>query len=109
MPSPSRRKGFAFERELVRTFEAAGIDAERARGSDGRALGEAADVDVVAALPSGRRLTVQAKRLKRVAAYLDAGSADLTILRADRARALAVVPLDVLLDLLTDVPTPRDG
>jgi Holliday junction resolvase len=34
MPHPSKRKGNRFERELVKAFEAAGLQAERAWGSN---------------------------------------------------------------------------
>ena len=96
MPHPSRRKGFAYERELVNQAQAAGLPAERAVGSDGRALGEASCVDLTVC---GFR--VQAKRRKSVASYLTPpDGADLTIIREDRGESFAVVPYRTFLQLV---------
>jgi hypothetical protein len=47
---------------------------------------------------------LQAKRRKRVAAYLvPPDGAHMTVVRADRAEALAVLPLPLLLRLLKSV------
>ena len=100
MASSSARKGKRFERELVRQAEAVGVDAQRAYASNGKALGEGKEADVVLEVPSGRRLTVQAKRRRNVAGYLTCESTDLVAVREDRGEALAVVPLDLLLELL---------
>lgn len=61
----NKRRGFAYEAELVKEAEAVGLEAKRAWGSNGESLGEAADVDLVV---SGKR--IQAKRRKSLAAFL---------------------------------------
>lgn len=106
MAHPSKRKGNRFERELRNAFEEAGLRAERAWGSDGRALttdgGECCTADVDLLVEGG--LKVQAKRRKKVAQYLrPPEGAHLTIVREDRADALAVVPLELLVRLLVAV------
>ena len=52
MPHPSKRKGDRGERMVVRAARDAGLEAVRARGSDGRSLGEAETVDVMALVRS---------------------------------------------------------
>lgn len=102
----SKRKGSRFEREIVRDAEAVGLEAERAYASNGRSLGEGKECDV---LIRGREaevldaVRVQAKRRKSVAKYLNPPEdADVTVIREDRGQSLAVVPLELFLDLLTD-------
>jgi hypothetical protein len=93
MPHPSKRKGSRFEREIVHDAEAAGLTAERAYASDGRALGCAETVDVLVHDASGTPWKVQAKRRATVASYLaPPEGADVTVVRADRADALVVLP-----------------
>lgn len=73
-----------------------GLTAERAYGSNGRALGEAEGVDLTIA-----GLRVQAKRRRALPAYLKPpAGADVTVFREDRGEALALVPLDTLLVIL---------
>lgn len=103
MPHPSKRKGNRFERELVRAFTDAGLRAERAWGSDGRALTTdrgascASSVDL---LVEGS-LCIQAKRRKSVAAYLKPPEgAHVAAIREDRGEALAVLPLPLFIRLL---------
>jgi Holliday junction resolvase len=105
MPHSSKRKGNRFEREVVKTAEAKGLEAERAYASNGESLGEVEACDV---LIRGRgeevldALRVQAKRRKSHAQYLHPPEGtDAVVLREDREEALAVVPLEMLLDLLT--------
>ena len=98
MPSKSKTKGHRFERELVRQAQAIGLDAERARGSDGRALGEASEVDLIV---SGVR--IQAKRRKKLAAYLiDTGKADCCVFRQDRGDSFVLISWHNFLSLLKD-------
>ena len=54
MPHPSKRKGDRGERMVVQAARDAGLEAVRARGSDGRALGEAETVDVSRAAPASK-------------------------------------------------------
>ena len=57
-----KRKGSNFERELVNEAKERGLNAERAYASNGRALGEAEEVDLMV---NGCR--IQAKRRKALA------------------------------------------
>jgi hypothetical protein len=101
MPHPSKRKGDAFEREIVHDAEAAGLTAERAFMSNGRALGCAETVDVLVHDASGTPWRVQAKRRATVASYLaPPDGADVTVVRADRADALVVLPWTRFLAML---------
>ena len=101
-----KRKGSAFEREIVRACDAAGLRAERAWGNDGRALVTddgtrcTSDVDL---LIEGR-LKLQAKRRRRVAQWAKPPQgAHVTALREDRGEAVVVVPLGLFLRLLRRV------
>lgn len=47
MTSPSKAKGNAYEREIVKAAQAVGLEAKRAWGSNGTALGHTAEVDLV--------------------------------------------------------------
>jgi hypothetical protein len=44
----------------------------------------------------------RSKRRKTIASYLTCENADVVVTREDRGENLAIVPLDILLDLLTD-------
>lgn len=105
MPHSSKRKGNRFEREIVHDAEAAGLEAERAYASNGESLGEVEECDVLIRGRSDQgpgALRVQAKRRKSHAQYLHPPEGtDAVVLREDREDALAVVPLDYLLALLT--------
>jgi Holliday junction resolvase len=99
MAHPNKRRGDRFERAIVKAAEARGIPAQRAYMSDGRSLGESKNVDVVLGLQGEWR--VQAKRRKKIAQYLQPPEgADVTVVREDHGESLAILPFDVLLDLL---------
>lgn len=101
MAHPSKRKGDRFERELVRQAEAAGVPAQRAFMSNGRALGEAKGVDLVLGLQGEWR--IQAKRRKSIAQYLTPPEgADVVAVREDYGDSLVVLPYEAFLDLLKD-------
>lgn len=96
MPHPSKRKGTGFERELVRQAREHGLSAERAYASNGRSLGESEGVDLLI-----EHLRVQAKRRKRLPAYLNVpDGADVVIVRQDRGESLALMPLSMLFEML---------
>jgi Holliday junction resolvase len=93
---PSKAKGNVFERELVQLFEHAGVVAERAYGSNGKALGEAEGVDVSA---GGCR--VQAKRRKQLPAWLRMpDGCDCVIFREDRGTAYVMIEAVELAQLI---------
>lgn len=90
MTHPSKRKGNGFEREVVKLAQAYGLDAERARGSDGRSLGHAETVDLVV-----EGYTIQAKRRKAIPKWLAiAPEFDAVVTRPDGGGALIVLPLE---------------
>ncbi len=100
MGSKSRRKGFGYEREVVNMALAAGLDAKRAWGSNGEAIGESAGVDVIIA---GMRM--QAKRRARATsierqmwAYL--GECDAVVTREDNGRSVVMMDLERFLAFL---------
>ena len=98
MTHSSKRKGSNFERELVNTARLAGLPAERAYASNGKALGHAETVDLVV---SGAR--VQAKRRKRIADFLQPHiDYDVVAVRQDRGEALAILRWTDFLDLLKE-------
>lgn len=103
------RKGKRYEREIVNEAEAAGLEAERAYASNGRALGEADTVDVTVEVPGGQTWSAQCKRRKSVAGYLaPPEGADVTVIREDRAESLVVLPLDRFLSLLKETVDPLE-
>ncbi|MCA1807351.1 MAG: hypothetical protein LC687_05845 [Actinobacteria bacterium] len=104
MAHPSKNKGNGYERELVEKLKRKGFEAERARGSDGRAFGESEDVDLKFRLGKGEAYwLVQAKRRKALASYLNVtDTVDMVIMRGDRGPDLAVVPLYLLLGLIRE-------
>lgn len=108
--SAPKRKGSTFERDLVHALRAAGLQAERAWGSDGRSLRTSdgkpctGDVDI---LVNGR-LKVQAKRRKAIASYLKPpAGAHVAVVREDRGEALAVMSWTLFLKLLAKVYRPE--
>lgn len=117
MPSKSKRKGNRYERELVDYFNELPHHAERAWGSDGRALGQTKDTDIMLCLYEKVPVRVQAKRRKSIASYLTANLvdavADIVCFREDRGESFAVMRLSTLMELLEcmhhlDGFTPRD-
>lgn len=103
------RKGKRYEREVVREAEAAGLRAERAYASNGRALGESDAVDVTVEAPGGQTWRAQCKRRKSVASYLaPPDGADAVVIREDRAVSLVVLPLDRFLSLLKSAADPLE-
>lgn len=94
MPSKSKIKGNAFEREIVKFLEEHGFEAERSWGSDGRSFGEdyASDVDVRAE-KDGKEYRIQCKRRKSSPQWLHFGTCDLVIFRADREETIVFMKL----------------
>ncbi len=101
MASKSKIKGNTYERELVNIFIENGLDAERARGSDGRSLGMAEDVDGYFKLSkSGLKIKWQAKRRKVIPKWLQTGNSDIVLVREDRGENHVVLSLDLFLELI---------
>jgi hypothetical protein len=100
MSSPSRVKGFTYERELVALLRAAGFEADRMWGSDGRSRGYAKGVDVTAER-EGRLWRIQAKRVAKIGDRFKPGDGvDAVMMREDRGDTLVVLRLSDFLDLV---------
>ena len=69
MPSRSKQKGNRFEREVVNTAKDVGLTSERAYGSDGRALGENKEVDVIID-SRAKKWRIQCKVRKKIANWI---------------------------------------
>jgi len=95
MSHPSKRKGNAFERELVKYAKGWGFSARRAWGSNGRSLGMHDEVDCVI-----DEFTVQAKRRKTLPKYLKCEHTDIVAFREDRGTTYALMPMDLFFDLI---------
>jgi len=110
MPSKSKQKGNRFEREVVNLAKEKGIDSERAYGSDGRALGENKEVDVVINAIE-KKWRVQCKVRKNIAGWIkpDASVVDLQVVKEDRGTIYAVLPYDDFLELIADEEEYRDS
>lgn len=107
MPSPSKAKGNRFEREIVKRIEEKNREAKRAWGSNGEALGEHAEVDLVFSEKDGnshagwRKIyKVQAKCRKNIASFLKPSEhVDMQVIKEDRGKIYVVMELDAFLDV----------
>ena len=95
MSSPSKRKGNAFERELVNTAKDWGLEAQRAWGSNGQSLGLHEEVDCLAE----GDLRIQAKRRKKIAKWLKPSEVvDAVVVREDRGESYIIIRLEEFCD-----------
>ena len=86
----SKAKGTGYENELVKKLKEAGFkNVKRAWGSDGRSMGEAADVDILA-----DSIKVQAKRRKTIPKWLALGNCDVVMYREDRGITFVAMTFD---------------
>lgn len=96
MTSPSKAKGNTFEREIVEAAKLVGLEAKRAWGSNGAALGEAEEVDCLIGT-----VRVQCKRRAALPQYLQIPTGcDIVAMRQDRGDTLVLLPLKDYLELL---------
>mgnify|MGYP003131741959 CR=1 FL=1 len=101
MASKSKIKGNTYERELVNYFIDQGFVSERARGSDGRSLGMAEDVDgYIKITEDGLKIKWQAKRRKSIPKWLACGNSDIVLVREDRGDSHVVLPLETFIELI---------
>lgn len=101
MPNRNKQRGNELETELRNRAQQLGLKAERARGSDGRALGEAEDVDLRIVSTSEQKWLIQAKRRKKLASYLQIPeSCNAVCFRQDRGEKLVLLDYDSFLKLL---------
>ena len=105
MPHPSKRKGNRYERELVNQAVTCGIPAKRAPGSNGEAIGEHAEVDIVIGGFRG-----QAKIRKSIASYITPSEhVDFQVLRENGGTSFVVLEWWDYLDLLKAAGIGTDG
>jgi Holliday junction resolvase len=98
MTHPSKVKGNNYERELVNQAKDLGLQSERAYASNGRALGECEEVDLVV---EGCR--IQAKRRKHLPAYLALNEGvDAVTFRQDNDKTLVLVRWQDFLDIIKE-------
>ena len=91
MAHPSKVKGNAFEREVVRLFESYKVECKRAWGSNGQSLGLHEEVDCLAE----GDLRIQAKRRKKIAEWLKPSVfVDAVVVREDRGKSYIIIRLE---------------
>ena len=91
MPSPSKAKGNRFEREVVKIVKESGLDAKRAWGSNGAALGMHEEVDVLIM----DSFKVQAKVRKKIASFLIPSEHVASVIcKQDRGEPLIIMRLE---------------
>ena len=105
MTGSSKRKGNAFERQLVKMAIAMGLRAERAYGSDGRSLGETKGVDVIVA---DYRIQAKIKKVLPKWAQLPDGC-DVVAIRQDRSEPQVLIPYDDWLFLIRRLDEQQDS
>lgn len=99
MSHPSKVKGNGFERELVDAARKAGLDAKRAWGSNGAALGKHPEVDLTIDV-----YDIQAKRRKTLPAYLQIPECcDAVIFRQDRGETLVLMSFEDYLGMIKEL------
>ena len=96
MANKSKAKGNRFERQIVDLAKSKGLHSVRAWGSNGAALGEHPEVDLLI-----NKYKVQAKCRKELPSYIKPNNnVDWQVIKEDRGEIYAVIPLKELLDLL---------
>ena len=95
MPNRSKQKGNRFERLIVEKAKSYGVGAERAWGSNGRALGMHEEVDV---LLEGD-LRIQAKCRKNIAKWLKPSEVvDAVAVKENRGETYIILRYEEFLD-----------
>ena len=95
MAHPSKQKGNRFERLIVDKAQSYGVAAERAWGSNGRALGFHEEVDV---LLEGE-IRVQAKCRKKIAQWIKPSVfVDAVVVKDDRGESYIILRYDEFLE-----------
>ena len=94
MPSKSKAKGNRFERDIVNTATDLGIKAKRAWGSNGAAIGQHEEVDVLL----DKDFKIQAKCRKKLADFLlPTEHVDAVVCKQDRGETLIIMPFNKFL------------
>lgn len=98
MASPSKAKGNRAERKLVDLLTSNGIDAKRAWGSNGRAIGCHEEVDVLA---NGCKIQVKARKaLPAIVSSALTEHVDAAVLYADRQQPVVIIKMDQFIAML---------
>lgn len=96
MANKSKAKGNRFERQIVDLAKNKGFDSKRAWGSNGAALGEHPEVDLLI-----NNFKVQAKCRKELPAYIKPSEhVDWQVIKEDRGKIYLVAELSQILDLI---------
>ena len=96
MTHPSKVKGNTFEREIVNEAKLWGIEAKRAYGSNGLALGRTEDVDI---LLNG--FEIQCKRRKKLPDIVRPDRSDIIqVVREDHGESFAILPIKLFYVLI---------
>ena len=103
MTAKNKRRGNILEYEVVAAAKEYGLDAQRAWGSDGRALGEHPEVDVMIGT-----WTIQCKRRKKLPQWLTPSKhVDIQVVRQDRDKPYVVIDLKMFLAMIADIEYER--
>jgi hypothetical protein len=91
MPNKSKAKGNRFEREIVEAIELHEVKAVRAWGSNGKALGEHEEVDILI----DNEIKVQAKVRKVLPKWIKPSEhVDIQVIKEDRGKIYVVQELN---------------
>ena len=93
-------RGYSVQ-EIVNIFKTYNWEAERAWGSNGKAMGEHEEVDIKA-YKDEIKLLVQVKARKAIADYIKPNNdiVDIQIVKEDRMNPLVVIDIDLFLQLI---------
>ena len=107
MSNPSKQKGNRGERIIVDIIKSYGFHAIRAWGSNGQALGEHEEVDIVVrnCKPDNTDIKIQSKGRKKIAEYMKPNLeiVDWQVVKEDRQDPLVVLPLKDLLKIIKGI------
>ena len=96
------KKGKFYEWQLVQIFKDAGMKAQRAWNSAGKALGKDHECDVLVEY-KGKEYQIQAKRRKKISAFLTpSDKIDFHIMKGDREPDIVAMSIPTLIRLLKD-------
>lgn len=100
MPSRSKAKGNRFEKLVEQMSIDAGVNAKRAWGSNGAALGHHEEVDVLL----NNEIKIQCKVRKKIADWMmPSEHVDIQVIKEDRGIPYAVLPYDDYLELIKEI------
>ena len=99
MPAKNKSRGNRLERKIVNMAKGLGLSAQRAWGSDGRALGMIAEVDCII---DGR--TIQCKKRKTWPQWMTVPKGvDYQVIEKDYGEPMIVMPILDYLTLLAEI------